>query len=90
MSVKVRVCCPMCGQTEDLVDLPRHIENNHVITFAGLGSQSDFFDGELMLNLDPTKPYSYREAKPSKTVINESYIELVKKMKPGPGCYPIG
>ena len=80
----------MCGQTEDIIDLPQHIENNHVITFAGLGSRADFFDGELMLNLDSKRPYSYAEAKLNDKRSKKSYIELVKEMKPGPGSQPFG
>jgi len=80
----------MCGQTEAIIDLPQHIETEHIITFAGLGSRADFLDGELMLNLDPVKPYSYTEVKMNEKRLKESWAELVAKTKPGPGSYPIG
>ena len=90
MTVKVKVCCPLCGQTKDIIDLPQHIETNHVIAFTGLGSRADFSDGELVLHLNPAKPYSYTEAKLNEKLLRESWGELVKKIKPGPGGYPIG
>ena len=48
--MKVQVCCPLCGQLQDLTQLPDHIETEHGLT------------GELTLILNPVKPYSYIKA----------------------------
>ena len=78
--MKVKLSCPLCGQQEDLAEMEAHIENEHGMT------------GEMTLILNPTKPYSYVEAKLTaiepEAPAEEPAAEVSETVEPEPEAVP--